>query len=133
MEENTYDKLVKIRTMTQDLNRLQESMARLGSMYKSPNMDGMPKGAGSGDAMDRRMCALDDLERRAKAIAKDVQAIEGEIRSEMSELPQLLYTFCTVYFLAGCSVNETCRIMEKAKNTVVGYRTEVRDFFRKRN
>lgn len=129
MEENTYDQLVRIRAKTQELVRLRESMARLGAMYKSPNMDGMPKGAGSGDAMDRRLCALEEMRSRAEKLEKEIQEIDGAARGAMQELPQQLHTFCTVYFLAACSVNETCRIMEKAKNTVIGYRIEVRDFF----
>lgn len=47
-------------------------------------------------------------------------------RNAMDKLPAHLYAFCTCYFLGGCSVADTCKILDRDETTFYRYKREVK-------
>lgn len=127
MAETTYETLCRIRERAQALGRAQESLTRLEAVYRSPNLDGMPRTGGEGDAMERRMCALEEMEARIGEIDDEVRALTASVRSALADIPDYLYTFCAAYYLAARSIRDVCMVMQRAKPTVMRYKDEVRE------
>lgn len=125
MEETTYGTLCVIREKVLELTRVQDSVLRLEAVYKSPSFDGMP-GGGSGDAMDRRMCALEEMAERKTSLEEEVQDLLESIRPAIRELPNHLHTFCVTYYLAARSIRDVCMVMQRSRQTVLRYKSELK-------
>lgn len=130
MKEDVYETLSRIREKTKELDRAKESLARLEAVYRSPSFDDMPRGGGKGDAMERRMCALEELEGRIKEIDGEVREMTDGVRPEIRKLPEHLYTFCISYYLAARSIRDICMVMQRAKPTVMRYKDELQEWFK---
>lgn len=126
MAESTYETLCRIREKVLELTRIRESKSRLEAVYKSPSFDGMP-GGGEGDAMGRRMCAIETIEEREKLLEEEVDNLTGGIRTEICKLPADLYIFCATYYLAARSIRDVCTVMQRAKQTVLKYKADLRE------
>lgn len=126
MAESTYETLCRIRAKVLELTRIRDSKSRLEAVYKSPSFDGMP-GGGEGDAMGRRMCAIETIEEREKLLEEEVDDLTGGIRTEMCKLPAELYIFCATYYLAARSIRDVCTVMQRAKQTVLKYKADLRE------
>lgn len=120
-----YRTLETIRAKMLEAGNLNEQIARISVTYKSMNYDGMPKG-GAGDAMAGRFIAKEFIEKRRDALLEEIAEMEGKARKDMAKLPSHLYAFCTCYFLAACSVAETCRIIDRDETTFYRYKREVK-------
>lgn len=127
MEESVYGTLCDIREKVLELTRVQESVSRLEAVYKSPSFDGMP-GGGGGDAMDRRVCALEEMEERRKVLEEEVRSLIDGVRPVIREMPNHLHTFCVTFYLAGSSTRDVCMVMQRAKATVMEYKKELREW-----
>ena len=130
MKEATYETLCRIREKTKELDRAKESLARLEAVYRSPSFDDMPKSGGTGDAMGRRMCVLEELEGRIADIDSEVREMTGSVRPEIRKLPEHLYTFCISYYLAARSIRDICMVMQREKPTVMRYKEELEEWFK---
>lgn len=126
MAETTYETLCRIRDKVLELSRIQESVTRLEAVYKSPSFDGMP-GGGNGDAMGRRVCALEEMDERRLSLEDEVRDMIEGIRPAIRELPNHLHTFCVTYYLAARSIRDVCMVMQRAKATVLEYKKELRE------
>lgn len=124
MAETTYGTLCVIREKVLELSRVQESIARLEVVYKSQSFDGMPRG-GDGDAMGRRMCALEEMEERRREIEGEVEGLLETVRPAIRGLPYHLHTFCVAFYLAGNSIRDVCMVMQRSKQTVLRYKSEL--------
>ena len=120
-----YKTLETIREKMLEAEKLSDQIARISVTYKSQNYDGMPK-SGAGDAMSARMIAKEFIEKRRDVLMEEIKDLEGKSRREMAKLPAHLYIFCTYYFLAACSVAETCRIIDRDETTFYRYKREVK-------
>lgn len=121
-----YKTLEMIREKMLEAEKLNDQIARISVAYKSQNYDGMPKG-GSGDAMTSRIIAKEFIEKRRDMLLAEVKELEGKARKAMDKMPAHLYAFCTYYFLAACSVAETCKIMDRDETTFYRYKREARE------
>lgn len=120
-----YKTLETIRAKMLDAEKLNEQIARISVAYKAPSLDGMPKG-GSGNAMETRIIAKEFIEARRDALVREIRELEGKARKAIENLPAHLYAFCITYFLAACSEEETCRIIDRDKSTLYRYKREVK-------
>lgn len=120
-----YKTLEKIRAKMLDVEKLNEQIARISVAYRSQSYDGMPKG-GTGDAMAGRMIAKENIEKKRDELICEIREMEGEARKAIAKLPAHLYAFCTYFFLAACSVEETCRIIDRDETTLYRYKREVK-------
>ena len=121
-----YKTLEMIREKMLEAEKLNDQIARISVAYKSQNYDGMPKG-GSGDAMTSRIIAKEFIEKRRDMLLAEVKELEEKARKAMDKMPAHLYAFCTYYFLAACSVAETCKIMDRDETTFYRYKREARE------
>lgn len=121
-----YKTLETIREKMLEAEKLSDQIARISLAYKSQSYDGMPKGGG-GDAMTSRIIAKEFIEKRRDMLLAEVKELEGKARKAMDKMPAHLYAFCTYYFLAACSVAETCKIMDRDETTFYRYKREVRE------
>ena len=133
MEENAYETLCRIRERVQALSRVQDSLARLEAVYKSPSFDGMPGGGGAGDAMDRRMCALEEMGGMAREIENEVRELTEAVRPVLAGMPDHLHIFCVTYYMAARSIRDVCMVMQRAKATVMEYKRELREWLENEN
>jgi len=120
-----YKTLEMIREKMLEAEQLNEQIARISVTYRSQNYDGMPKG-GSGDGMAGRIIAKEFIEKRRDLLIGEIKEMEGRARKAMDKLPAHLYTFCTCYFLGGCSVADTCKILDRDETTFYRYKREVK-------
>ena len=130
MEETTYGTLCVIRERVLELTRVKESMSKMEAVYKSPSVDRMP-GGGDGDAMGRRMCALEEMDERKRTLEGEVRELLETIRPMIRELPNNLHTFCVAFYLAGSSIRDICMVMNRSKATVMEYKKELREWVEK--
>lgn len=120
-----YRTLEMIREKMLEAEQLNEQIARISVTYKSQDYDGMPK-SGSEDGMAGRLIAKEFIEARRDRLKGEIREMEGRARKAMDKLPAHLYAFCTCYFLGACSVDDTCKILDRDETTFYRYKREVK-------
>lgn len=120
-----YKTLEMIREKKRKIENLNDQIARISVMYKSPRFDGMPKGE-MGDAMTARMEAKEEIEGIRDALKLEIEEMESKAKIETAKLPEQLRAFCVHYFYSACSEEETCRIIDRDRTTLYRYKREIK-------
>lgn len=120
-----YKTLEQIREKVEDIEDLNDQIARLSVTYKSQNYDGMPKGRG-GDGIASKIDDKEYIEKRRKMLIAEKEELEEKVSEALEMMPTNLYSFCTYYFLKAFSVEETCKIIEREESTFYRYKRKVR-------
>ena len=98
--------------------------------YKSPKLDGMPRGkrlpCGLDGSMDQAEALLLIHEREKKKLAK-YRAAAAKI---IDRLPPALYGFCMYYYLEGMSVQDAARIMDRSERACWMYKAFIEESIR---
>ena len=65
----------------------------------SPNMDGMPRGSGDGDASARRLISLERAKHRLKMAEKDLQTARRRAERVCRKMDGHMRGFCEAYYV----------------------------------
>lgn len=117
--------LNRVRTQGMLVRRLREQMrAMTRDGVRSPRLDAMPRGTGSG-GLDVRMERQEAMERMLERESEVLQRYEREARKTMDGLRPELYAFCAMYYINGFSLEETARALDRCTRQCARYRREI--------
>lgn len=118
--------LRKARDLVDEVERLRDTLKEIDlQTISSPNLDGMPKGSGDGDAMTRRVIRRDKVESKlwsAERALKRARTIGGRALREVKAAMRL---FCEAYYLDGASLEESCKYARIDARTAERYRAVI--------
>lgn len=91
----------------------------------SPNLDGMPKGSSTGDAIARQVARADALREKIERVEKALKKTRNAGRKAISEARAPLRMFCEVYFLENRPLEAACSYARIDKRTGERYRADI--------
>lgn len=118
--------LRRARDLFDEVTRLRENLkeAELQTI-SSPNMDGMPKGSGDGDAMTRQVIRKDKLQAKLRGAERALKRSQAAGRKALRNVKAPLRMFCEVYFLEAGSLEASCVYARIDKRTGERYSAEI--------
>lgn len=101
--------LRRARDLADEVELLRENLKEVElHTVSSPNMDGMPKGSGDGDAMARVMIRKESLQKKIRTAERAMNRSRSEGRRALRNVRAPMRMFCEVYFLEAGGFEEAC-------------------------
>ena len=114
--------LRRARDLVDEVERLREVLREIRlQTVGSPNMDGMPKGSGDGDAMARRIIRRDKIESKLKAAERALNRARTVGGKALRDCRAPVRLFCEAYYLEAGTLEESCRIARIDRRTAERY------------
>ena len=116
----------RARDLADEVGRLRESLreAELQTI-SSPNMDGMPKGSGDGDAMTRLVIRKDKLQAKLRTAERALKRSQAAGGKALRDVKAPMRMFCEIYFLEAGSLEAACIYARIDKRTGERYSAEI--------
>ena len=110
--------LRRARDIADEVQRLQENLTEIDlQTISSPNMDGMPKGSGDGDAMTRRIIRRDRIVGKMQAAQRELDKLRTIGSAALKRTKTPIRMFCDAYYLQFAGLEEACNYARIDKRT----------------
>ena len=118
--------LRRARDLVDEVTRLRDNLreAELQTI-SSPNMDGMPKGSGDGDAIARQIARRDKLQTKLRTAERALKRSRSAAGKALRGVKAPMRMFCEVYFLEAGSAEAACAYARIDKRTGERYSAEI--------
>lgn len=114
--------LRRARDLVDEVERLRETLREIRlQTVGSPNMDGMPKGGGDGDAMARRIIRKDKIESKLKAAERALNRARTVGGKALRDCRAPVRLFCEAYYLEAGTLEESCKYARIDRRTAERY------------
>lgn len=118
--------LRRARDLADEVERLRENLKEVElHTVSSPNMDGMPKGSGDGDAMTRQIIRKDKLHSKLRGAEKALKRSRTIAGKALRNVKAPMRMFCEAYFLDASTAEEACAYARVDKRTGERYSAEI--------
>ena len=118
--------LRRARDLADEVTRLRDNLreAELQTI-SSPNMDGMPKGSGDGDAIARQIARRDKLQTKLRTAERALKRSRSAAEKALCGVKASMRMFCEAYFLDAAQLEEACAYARINKRTGERYSAEI--------
>lgn len=121
------DKLKEMRRLMLNIQRMTDEYKAMQPTPPPIQIDGMPHGAGEGDAIPRFVSAKDELADRIAKNCLKYGKLKLEVDPFLDELPAHLLSFCLYYYFNALKVSDISKITGHGKSTLYNYKRELRE------
>ena len=90
-------------------------------------LDGLPRGKGSGNQMEALVDAREEMVQRIQKMIDELAAVQSEVKPFVNSLPGPLHTFCLCYYYDNHDLENVAVIMGKDRRTVFRYKRKLED------
>lgn len=125
--QTTLEKLEQIRALTISIRRMQEEYKAMQPTVPPIQLDGMPHGSSSGDAIPRFVSAREALADRITEDCKRLVELDCEVKPALADLPAHLFAFAMHYYYDARKVSEIAQANGMGESTLYGYKKELRE------
>ncbi len=126
MKATDRDALKRTRAQALLVKQLRERIggeSRCG--LRAIRMDGMPGGSRSTAGLDARMIRLEEMTRVLRREEARLRRLEKAAREVILNLRPELYAFCTLYYIAGMSVDSVSEAIDRSERQCLRYKREI--------